>query len=706
MKALVWLTILQMVEARALPKPQDCDQPTLSSDNNVVMASAATSTIAPEATVDAGLSATAGVVVVTTLVHETQNGVVFVPYPLDPVPTAIQTVSTTRDQAPPTSTLPSHGGIFFDRVSASSMSVGIPVVVSTATQTVSEDCEEAPITSTSQSLGGIFFDPVSTSSVSASVPVVTTSASSGTAQILPSLSTQVPQTTGVVVTSLNTTGLPTSAPIISTSISKPETTLTPTAPATSVTTTVSQSSTSDNIFQPVATDAPASVIGSRPDHPVPRLGIQPQDAPIGTNKFYANFFLGSQTSGTWTHPYSVAWSKGGGSSQSWGMSIQHIDTNQRLYGPDPAAVPAQYMINPIGIQSLVLSALELGAATVLTTDTLTAFSANVNLSPSAGAPPAITFPLVQGMGFVTGIYSGGTPLLQTGIFFRSITKTTTNPKPGVTKYTILLEDGKTWLLYASSSDVNAPLEFKVVNNGLAQATSNFNGFIQIAKNPGGDAETLYDAACGVYATTTTLSGTANGASGSYTLSFAKAGTLGATLLMFALPHHIESFSPQTASAATNLQLQTTTKGLATAVVADSWTMVENLPMTMGLAPWSPSAGAKPLAFSVGTIQTILSVAQSEISENMSEQSNLSSMYFSGKVSAFRLSTFKLANFFQALAKFAGIIYTEMIFLAIPLSHKQVLPISSKPSLSLQATSSNSRLCMRQLGGALSPLHRM
>lgn len=39
----------------------------------------------------------------------------------------------------------------------------------------------------------------------------------------------------------------------------------------------------------------------------------------------------------------------------------------------------------------------------LTTDTLTAFSANANLIPSGATTPAITFPLVQGMGFVTGI---------------------------------------------------------------------------------------------------------------------------------------------------------------------------------------------------------------------------------------------------------------------------------------------------------------
>jgi endo-1,3(4)-beta-glucanase len=391
-------------------------------------------------------------------------------------------------------------------------------------------------------------------------------------------------------------------------------------------------SPSENIFQPVATDAPPAVISTRPDHPVPRLGIQPQQAPIGTNKFYANFFLGTQTAGTWTHPYSVAWSKGGGSSGSWGMSIQHIDADQKVYGPDTTTNPVQYFINPIGIQSVVLSALELGASTSISVDSITALSVNVNLLPSSGAAPAITFPFVQGMGFVTGIYSGGTPILQTGVFFRSITKATSNPKPGVTKYTILLEDGKTWLLYAYSP-TGAALDFTVVNNRLAQATSNFNGIIQIAKNPGGGAGALYDTACGTYATTASLSGSVNGTTGSYTLAFSKAGLPSTTLVMFALPHHIGSFSPQTASAATNVRLNTTTKGQATAVVADSWTMIENLPTTMGFAPWNPSIGSQKPTFSAGTIATILSVATSEVSQNMSQQTDLNSMYYSGKVCA-------------------------------------------------------------------------
>jgi endo-1,3(4)-beta-glucanase len=186
--------------------------------------------------------------------------------------------------------------------------------------------------------------------------------------------------------------------------------------------------TSANIFVPVTTDAPPSVLKQRSDHPVPKLGIPAQTPPIGTNKFYANFFLGSQTAGTWTHPYSVAWSKGGGATQSWGMTIQQLVNSQKVFGPNASAIPPEYFINPIGIQPIVLSAVELGNLTVITNTALTAFSASVNLLANAGAAPTITFPLVQGMGLVTGIFNSGTPILQSGVLFRSITKAATAPK--------------------------------------------------------------------------------------------------------------------------------------------------------------------------------------------------------------------------------------------------------------------------------------
>lgn len=486
------------------------------------------------------------------------------------------------------------------------------------------------------------FASPTTSAVAASVPVLTTSISSGTAQVLPSLSTEVPQTTGIINKSLNTTGHATSEPIISSSIPSPTSIISPVASATSVSARIQIDMSSENIFQPVAIDAPPSNFGRRSDHPVPRLGIN-QGSPIDTNKFYANFFLGSQTAPSWTHPYSVAWSKGGGPQHSWGMSIMHVDDNQKVFGPNlPNSAPgaAAYFINPGGILSIVISEASLGPSTIIVTDSITDTSINVNFSPSTGAASVMTFPLVQGMGFVTAQFNGGTPILNSAVFFRTITRATNNPKPGVTKYTILLEDGKTWLLYASSP-TGQPIELTVVNNGLVQATSGFIGIIQVAKSPDSTSEALFDAACGAYATTMTISGAVDSELGYYNFAFTKAGLADTTLVMFALPHHLESFAPQTAPhVISDVKLATTTKGAATAVWADSWTLQELLPITMGFAPWSPSHGVPKNSFSAATIDLINNIAASEISQDINAQSNLNSMYYSGKV----ILLIPLANF--------------------------------------------------------------
>ncbi|KAH8811969.1 glycoside hydrolase family 81 protein [Xylogone sp. PMI_703] len=495
-----------------------------------------------------------------------------------------------------------------------------------------------------------------TTTVVPSVSVVTSPCASGTVQILPSCAESIPTGTYITtITSTQTIGplLTTIIPYPSTIISLPPvghssssssssasaaTSRSSTTAATSTSTRVQSTMASSNIFQPIATDVPPSVIKSRPDHPVPRLGIQAQNAPIGTNKFYANFFLGSQTAASWTHPYSVAWVKGSGASKSWGLAVSHIDADQRVYGPQKSTGAVSYFINPVGIQSLILSAAELGSSTVLTTDHLAEFSTNVNLAPSPGAGSTITFPVVQGMAFLTGIYNGSTPLLQTGVFFRSVTKSSTSPKPGVTKYSIVLEDGKTWLLYAYAPS-GASLDIRVVSNNLVQATSKYQGIIQIAKNPGGNAEALYDAACGSYPTSATLSGSVSGNAGSYTLSFNKAGLSNSTLMMFALPHHLDSFNPATKGAVTGLTLNTTTKGIATAVLGDQWTLTETLPTSIGFAPWSPELRSRG-SLSQSAVNAMASIAASEVSQDMSQQTNLNSMYFSGK----------------ALAKFAGIVY--------------------------------------------------
>ncbi len=102
--------------------------------------------------------------------------------------------------------------------------------------------------------------------------------------------------------------------------------------------------------------------------------------------------------------------------------------------------------------------------------------------------------------------------------------------------------------------------------------------------------------------------------------------------MYALPHHTNSFDAATKAAVTGVQLQTTTKGIATAVLANQWTMVEPaLPVTMNFAPYSPMKGSVA-TLPEGAKSAIRAVAAKEISQNIMEQVNKESMYWSGKVS--------------------------------------------------------------------------
>lgn len=393
----------------------------------------------------------------------------------------------------------------------------------------------------------------------------------------------------------------------------------------------------------MASDAPPPQIASRDDHAVKKVGIVDDNVPIETNKFYANLFLGSQGSGVWTHPYSLTWAKGHGN--TWGMAVVHVERSQLAWGEGD--VP-RYFIGPIGLQHIVFSAAELGAQTTLSTESLTAFSAYANLAPSPGADPIISLPCVQGMGFVTAIYNKAKPQLNSGTFFRTLEFV--EQLNGITyKYRVVLEDGSNWLLYATPvASLGAP-PFTLKDTSTIEGPEGFIGMIQVAKNPANTTgEQVYDSTAGAYAVNATLTGSVDGSSGSYTLSWGKDGVKNQTLLMFGLPHHVESFDEQTKAGLTDVELVTTTKGIARAVKADKFTMVEsNLPNTMGFGPWIPNSGGggnggtENNNLSPGAVQAVNQAGAVELSEDFDKQTRLDSMYYSGK----------------GLAKFAGIIIT-------------------------------------------------
>ncbi|CCC11162.1 unnamed protein product [Sordaria macrospora k-hell] len=430
------------------------------------------------------------------------------------------------------------------------------------------------------------------------------------------------------------------------------------------------SATGGDLFStPITSDLSLpACLQTQPDHPVPRKGIkQSQGGAIPTNKFHANFFLGSQSSTVWTHPYSLQWPKGQGDSGAWGLAVSHADASQRFFGDqDPNGNGAvRWFGSPVGRADVVLSEeeLEKGNSTggvELTTQDVKERSVRMQLS--SGGDVRLEAPVVQGMGMVTALYKQGTPVIKSGMGWSMVTKAMGVMKPGVVKYRLVLNDGATWLLYATGGDVSAikrgelgGLDLDVQGKNTAVAKGSFTGMLQLAKLPGGgngtegvaDAEKLFDAACGTYATGVELSGSVDGQKGRYTFHFQKEGLASnSSLVMFALPHHQASFSSETAAKmASSVKLDTTTKGAAVAVVGDEWTMEEDVskPMSMGFVPWTPEAGSVK-TISDSAKEYIKTVAQQELlgtlqGQGMLNQTDQPSMYYGGK----------------ALAKFAAIL---------------------------------------------------
>lgn len=282
-------------------------------------------------------------------------------------------------------------------------------------------------------------------------------------------------------------------------------------------------------------------------------------------------------------------------------------------------------------------------------DSLTSESVNVNLAPSRSAQPLISFPLVQGMAFVTGIYNGASVLVQTqqqfsdvnelGVIFRSSTA-------AVYGWSLRLADESIWLIYITGShrtgymapnSTSKEPTLSLLNRRTLVGPTGFRGTVQVTKSPVGESGlSVFHAAAGAYPETGEVSGSVSGRSGTYTLSWPKKGVQKQELLMFALPHHVASFDEDTASRISSFTLASTSKGIATAILIDAFTMVEDdLPTDIGFDPWSKRLGSVGSAeASGGTISeraksAVSSVGKLELQGDITVLTNLTSKYFAG-----------------------------------------------------------------------------
>ncbi|KAF2737083.1 glycoside hydrolase [Polyplosphaeria fusca] len=399
--------------------------------------------------------------------------------------------------------------------------------------------------------------------------------------------------------------------------------------------------TADNdIFKPIAPDDLPPQVPIAQRHPVSKSAVvDGENTVTPTNKFYANTFLDKQDQPIFTHPYFMWWGKGDGHAgtdnyPTWGMHVTHIEESELHWGPGD---PPQYYYNPHS-EAIAISATELGPNTVLTVDTALAFSADINLRDSKDAQqPKISFPVVQGMSFITARYNDAAPrILCTG---KNDFQNVSGPTPigdCTTKYALRDGQGRNWVFYVTpdAGTQYDAVHFKQTDGSTFQGPASFQGIIQLAKNPiQQDGEALYDKAAGAYANQAMITGEVNGTTGTYSLSYKKMGK--SPLLMFALPHHIQSLSPDLASNTTKLQLRSPTKGLATAIWTEQLTLVEtSLPLTMDFGPWNPSTpGPSPPKLSQPALDLIKQVADKDIQSWIDTPVPQDSYYFAGKALA-------------------------------------------------------------------------
>lgn len=355
-------------------------------------------------------------------------------------------------------------------------------------------------------------------------------------------------------------------------------------------------------------------------------------AGVQTNSFYGNLLCGSQDCAVWTHPYSVYQSV----ETYYGLQVYYAQESDRVFAS--GTVPL-YFYSPTGIKELVLSAADFKSKTTFTVNSMTKFSATPRFTASNGG--YLDTPLVQGMGFVTGVYHNLTPQIYSAVGFKSVTGVAT-PRSGINKYRIVLNNGTTWTMYITiPSDLSLSLKLKDQYT-IISSNSISGGVIQLCFG----TSSVYDSAAGCYPTGASISALVTGDSCSYSLKYTVKGSSNkGTTLLFALPHHRHTMSSATQAKRTSFSLLSTTGGQMVGYLTNTLTMTDKIYTGVGFGPYTTIPGKKA-NYTSNALAAITTAAKSEVTDDVVAMTNSTSMYTSGKI----------------LSKYAMVLYTTHFIL--------------------------------------------
>lgn len=314
--------------------------------------------------------------------------------------------------------------------------------------------------------------------------------------------------------------------------------------------------------------------------------------PYPTNTWWANITVG--TSGCNCQPYGVTPTATG-----LGICIPLKTTTAKTNGT---------ITNVVTSNTTVISLL---ATDVLSAKVISAYdelTATVRW-PTAGAT-YMQACLRQGMGFVTMQYSGLTPSISHVGSITTINGIAPGSNATGTKFKIVLSNGQTWLLYASSS---ITISTHATSNLVATAA--FTGTLQLARMDTAGQEAVLDAHAGQYVTGGDVTITTDNNVAIINFSYTTGGT--GTLLTHVLPHHMDVIQAPTLAGISYNVL----KGDTTGISGTSWTIKEKMP-TFGFKTPKPVSSAR--------LSAVQSALTADVASTFSTTSAEADPYYGGK----------------------------------------------------------------------------
>ncbi|AET38384.1 endo-1,3(4)-beta-glucanase Ecym_2674 [Eremothecium cymbalariae DBVPG len=388
-----------------------------------------------------------------------------------------------------------------------------------------------------------------------------------------------------------------------------------------------------DLFKPIAIDDPPSIF--------PRyqsaLDLPPgvsNDGPYGTNEFYTNLIVGSQNQRAFVLPY-VVWKH---RSDGFGLAVSHTVKYPNLIGYSGAGRFSS-INSTTAVADLVFSAHSFTESrSLFEVSELGPSSCRVTIRDRATSD-YLDIPLVQGMGFTTGIYHGSlVAKLHSEVGFKRLIKEYSGDTViGTSKYRITLNNGVQWLVY-----VSFPREYlfryfdfwfhlKIFDAKTIIASSPMSGLIiQVAEAPKDrNMEISYDRSAGMYVTKFELQGVSDRTRAEYSFEYTTIGDSKSGLpIVFALPHHLRMLTPESLAATTNIQCQTNTKGIMTGFLTKSLKFVNHLESKVSWLPYNSQADLK---YSSKQLNLLSRVANKELQVDVLSSITGLNTYFGGKI---------------------------------------------------------------------------